>query len=250
MSSIEKFSQYDLYLRWFRTSSPSQTPFTETQFYKSLRYDKSISSNNTDVAQPSKVKDSSENKKSDLVVKSSLIYYRIYTQIENQKLALSSLPGKEHLTSEKFQSEGEELDAQLWTPILLPNIGNDGCVLLNKLSQTFACVQNMGFLSLGLVNKKPSARFDEKVVFFLKNVEDNAENIQQRFISVGLGLNASCIIGWKDLMNNNSFLSASSDGKEVEILTGIEKFSSEALDAYQRNLPGKYSGFWTFESFK
>ena len=46
---MEKFSTYSSYLNWFRRDSPSMTPLTEDQFYKSVRYDSSSpKSNDTD----------------------------------------------------------------------------------------------------------------------------------------------------------------------------------------------------------
>lgn len=38
MAELEKFQTYEDYLRWFRRCHPTQTPFAEKDFYRSLRY--------------------------------------------------------------------------------------------------------------------------------------------------------------------------------------------------------------------
>lgn len=178
-----------------------------------------------------------------------MIYFRICTEVNNEKLALSALPSKDKLTSEAVQSEGEDLDAQLWTPVLLPNIGNGACVLLNKLSNTLACVESTGFLSLGLGKKKLSTKLDAHLIFFPKNTGDNAGNVMQGLIEMQLNHYDDCIIGWKTPMNDKALIGAVSSGKTVEVLAGIKEFSLEALKAYQEGIPIKFSGLWKFERF-
>jgi len=178
-----------------------------------------------------------------------MIYFRICTKVNNEKLALSALTSKDKLTSEAVQSEGEDLDAQLWTPVLLPNIGSDACVLLNKLSNILACVESTGFLSFGLGKKKPSTKLDEYLIFFPKNTGDNAGNIMQGLIEMQLNQYDDCIIGWKNAMNQKALVGAISSGNKVEVLMGIKEFSLEALKAYQEGIPINFSGLWKFERF-
>ena len=179
----------------------------------------------------------------------TMIYFRICTYLDNEKLALSALPGKNSLTSEPIQSEGDDLDAQLWTPLLLPNIGSDACVLLNKLSGTFACVESTGLLSFGLGKKKPSVDLDVNTIFFPKNIGGNVGSVMQGLVEMQFKQYDDCIIGWKNPIDQKALVFAVSSGRTVEVMMGIKEFSLETLKGLQESLPMNFSGSWKFERF-
>jgi hypothetical protein len=133
--------------------------------------------------------------------------------------------------------------------LLLPNIGSDACLLINKLSRTLACVESTGFLSFGLGKKNPSADLDVNTIFFPKNLGGNVGSIMQGLVEMQFKQYDDCMIGWKNSIDQKALVIAVSSGKTVEVMMGIKEFSLETLKGLQESLPINFSGLWKFERF-
>jgi hypothetical protein len=176
-------------------------------------------------------------------------YYQFIATVGGKEGALTQLEDANYVTLEQVQGEGQALEAQLWQPILLANVGNDACILVNRLSGRRAHMKSRGILDLGLATSSDSKQIDiqEFPVFFLKSTAANKGDIMPITL-MGISAPVQCIIGYKVPMGGLAFVAASG-GNSVNILPGVKDFTIEALDEFRTKLPGDYTGLWSVKGF-
>lgn len=176
-------------------------------------------------------------------------YYQFIATVGGKKGALTQLEDADYVTFEQVQSEGQGLEAQLWQPILLANVGSDACILVNRLSGGRAHMKSRGLLDLGLATSSDVKQINiqEFPVFFLKSIAANKGDIMPITL-MGISAPVECVIGYKVPMGAHAFVAASVENS-VNLLPGVKDFTPEAIDEFKAKLPGDYTGIWSVKGF-